>query len=64
MAKLPCVTVPEIARQSGEPVWKIRRVVDSLGPIARLGFVRLVPRERVPEIIALSQARRRIGPNR
>lgn len=62
MAESPFLTVPQIARETGAPDWRVRRVVDALGATTRAGQYRLVPRDRLPEIaLALSQAPQRKG---
>jgi hypothetical protein len=45
------LTVGELARLTGHPLWRIREVVDGLGvTILRAGQYRLVPRSLVPDI--------------
>ena len=39
----PGLTPPEIARQTGAPLWAVRRVIDRLHIAARVGLTRLVP---------------------
>ena len=43
----------------GKPEWLIRRVVDSLDPpVERFGNKRMIPADRLPEIIKAIQDRR------
>ena len=46
------LTVGEIARRVHAPVWKVRRIVDSLGrDIPRAGQYRLVSADMLPAIV-------------
>lgn len=47
------LTVGQISRHTGVPLWKIRSAVDRLDGIPRAGLYRLVPRSRLPEVEAL-----------
>jgi hypothetical protein len=55
------LTTGEIARLVGEPLWRVRRVIDFMGlEIQRAGQYRLVPADLLPQIKdALSKAPRR-----
>ena len=57
------LTVPVAARELGQPDWKVRRAVDSLGNVPRAGLTRLVPREMLPKVnaICLSHGSRKAG---
>jgi len=54
------LTIPQIAAKLGEPVWLVRRVVDSLPtPVPRAGLYRLVPASRLDEIARAIEQRRK-----
>ena len=60
------LTVGEVARIYTLPLWKTRRLIDSLGiEIPRAGLYRLVPRELIPMIeMELQQRGWLSGPER
>jgi hypothetical protein len=45
-------TVPQIAQETGEQIWKVRRVVDAMGVAVRIGLYRLIPAEAVKDVKA------------
>jgi phage portal protein BeeE len=57
-------TIPEMAKELGEPDWLVRRTVDALGlPIARAGrsLYRLIPVELLERVRQEIQRRRTAG---
>ena len=46
------LTTKQVGDLLGQPEWKVRRVVDSLGPIERFGNKRLIPAEMVERVRA------------
>jgi hypothetical protein len=47
------LTVGDVARGNGLPLWKVRNAVDSLEiDMPRAGLYRLIPRESLPLVIA------------
>jgi excisionase family DNA binding protein len=54
------LTTREAGEVLGAPEWTIRRIVDELSPpVARFGWKRAIPRERLPEIKQALESRRR-----
>lgn len=54
------LTIPQLAAKLGQPVWLVRRVVDSLSdPVPRAGQYRLVPASRLDEIARAIEQRRK-----
>lgn len=47
------LTVGDVARDNGLPLWKVRTAADSLEiEMPRAGLYRLIPRESLPLVIA------------
>lgn len=52
------LTVGDVARPYGLPLWKVRNVVDSLDlDTPRAGLYRLIPRDSLPLVLAELQRR-------
>lgn len=45
------MTTGEIARLTQQPEWRVRRVTDRLGGIEKFGTKRMIPADRLPEIV-------------
>ncbi len=46
------LTIGQIAKKTGEPLWRVRIVVDSLPiDVHRAGLYRLVPAQYLPQVI-------------
>jgi len=57
------LTTREAGDLCGKPEWLIRRIVDALNPpVGRFGHKRMIPAERLPEIMVAVTARRQSPP--
>jgi hypothetical protein len=45
------LTTRQVAEILGQPDWRIRRIVDRLNGIGRIGGRRIIPREKLAEIL-------------
>jgi hypothetical protein len=46
------LTTRQVAEISGQPDWRIRRIVDGMNGIGRFGGKRLIPREKLVDVLS------------
>ncbi len=52
----------QVAETFGQPNWLVRRIVDDLGGVPRIGGRRIVPRSLLPAIVAELEKRGKLAP--